>query len=108
MENRLEIDSEIHIRELQDLLEAVRQLSDIMCSDEQYATLAEIVGGKLGADAIAVFIWHEDIGRFKLVFNQGFRFWQDEFKCEESLLSKITQNGFKTLLMRNLLEYMPV
>ena len=82
------------IKELRELLDAVHQLSDARCSEELYETFADIVSGKLGVDAIAVFIVAPEIDSFNLVYNQGFKVWNTELKSGNGLLTRLRQNDF--------------
>jgi diguanylate cyclase (GGDEF)-like protein len=36
---------------------------------------------------------NDETNRFRQVFNQGFRFWKDEFKSEDSLIQKVARNS---------------
>jgi diguanylate cyclase (GGDEF)-like protein len=85
------------IKELSELLDAVHQLSNVRCSVELYETFADIVSRKLGADAIAIFNFNQEINSFSLVYNQGFKVWKNELKSGDSFLSRLRQNGFQPM-----------
>jgi len=85
------------IKELSELLDAVHQLSDTRCSDELYGIFANILSRKLGADAIAVFNFNQEISSFNLVYNQGFSAWKNELKSGDGFLSRLRQNGFQAM-----------
>ncbi|MDC3237342.1 sensor domain-containing diguanylate cyclase [bacterium] len=85
------------IKELSELLDAVHRLSDTRCSDELYGTFAGIVSRKLGADAIAIFNFNQEINSFSLVYNQGFKTWKDELNSGDGLLSRLRQNRFQPM-----------
>ena len=92
--NHAQDDTHPRVKELCDLLDAVHQLSDTRCSDELYQTFVDIVSRKLGVDAMAVFIFDQDLQSFHLVLNQGFKVWKNELKSGNGLLSRLCQNGF--------------
>lgn len=85
------------IKELSELLDAVHRLSDTRCSDELYGTFAGIVSRKLGADAIAIFNFNQEINSFSLVYNQGFKTWKDELNSGDGLISRLRQNRFQPM-----------
>jgi len=85
------------IKELSELLDAVHQLSDTRCSDELYGIFADILSRKLGADAIAVFNFNQEISSFNLVYNQGFNVWKNGLKSGDGFLSQLRQNGFQPM-----------
>ena len=90
-------DTHPRIKELSELLDAVHQLSDTRCSDELYGTFADIVSRKLGADAIAIFNFNQEINSFNLAYNQGFSIWKDELKSGDGFLSRLRQNGLQPM-----------
>ena len=90
-------DTHPRIIELCELLDAVHQLSDTRCSEDLYATFADIVSRKLGADAISVFIFSQEDNSFNLMFNQGFKTWTNELKSGDDILSRLRQNTFQPM-----------
>ena len=67
----LRTDTHSRIKELSELLDAVHQLSDTRCSDELYGTFADIISRKLGADAIAIFNFNQEINSFRPCLQPG-------------------------------------
>jgi diguanylate cyclase (GGDEF)-like protein len=80
------------MEEVTGLLDAVLRLSTIAQPDELYKALAEIVTKEFEADAMAILIFDESIRCFRLVFNQGFRLWNNEFKCSDAFVSQLVEN----------------
>jgi diguanylate cyclase (GGDEF)-like protein len=85
-------ENNLWIDEVTGLLDAVLRLSRIAQPAELYKALAEIVSKKFEADAIAIFIFDASIRCFRLVFNQGFRLWNNEFKCSDEFLNQLVEN----------------
>jgi diguanylate cyclase (GGDEF)-like protein len=85
------------VKELSELLDAVQQLSNARCSDELYGVFADILSNKLGADAIAVFNFNQEINSFRLVYNQGFSVWKNELNSGDGFMSRLRQHGFQPM-----------
>ena len=80
------------MEEVTRLLDAVHRLSNISQPEELYKTLADIVTKEFAADAIAILIFDASIRCFRLVFNQGFRLWNNEFKCGDGFVNQFDEN----------------
>ena len=90
-----------HITELRELLDAVHRLSDTHCSKDLYETFADILDSRLGANAIAVFIFNPDESSFTPVYSRGFNVQKVDFKCDEAFLSELSKTGFRSLSSGN-------
>ena len=90
-ENR-QNENELWINEVTELLDSVLRLSRIAQPSELYKSLADVVSKKFEANAIAIFIYDESIRCFRLVFNQGFKLWNNEFKCSDEFVNQLVEN----------------
>ena len=92
IDTKKQYDNDLQVKAVTELLDTVLRLSHILQSNELYQALAETVSKKLEADAVALFIFEESLGYFRLVFNQGFRLWKNDLKCEKSFVRKIFES----------------
>ncbi len=101
MKNRCEDkgpgDCDQKLEAITELLDAVLRLSNIRRSEELYLTLAEIVSKRLEADSVAIFIFDESISSFRVAFNQGYRLWKNDLKCEGAMAAQLLENGMLSM-----------
>ncbi len=90
-------ENDLWINEITELLDAVLRLSTISRPEELYQTLAEILSKKFEADAIAILIFCKATRCFRLVFNQGFRLWNNELKCSDEFISQLIENELEPM-----------
>jgi len=74
---------ELRVAELTELLGACRNLSDILNSQELYATFSGIIKQKFGVHKLGLFVYNAEKEAFKLVFSHGLGKLEYKFKPDK-------------------------